>query len=203
MDFVVNGILGSQEIHRWFYSGSDMITISVAGDPDLDISVTVRNPAGADIERKDSALAGGTEVISNVELPDAGQYQILVSDVSGHAGNYAISITEPGSMPIIFPGNLNYGTRVSVTMPIDSFHIWHFLGNAGDSVTIEVAPNDDTDLIFSFFGPDMDNEIDYIDFAIAGEAEVATFELAESGMYSIWVEEFSGESSSYRVLVTR
>lgn len=201
LDVIENGVLGNDETHRWLFSGSDVITISVAAESSIDISITVRNPAGDDIEKKDNALAGDAEVISGLELPDAGDYQILVSDINGLPGSYSVVVNDVGSWPYIFPGNLNYNSELSTDLPADSVHIWHFMGQAGDYVRVQVLPNDGSDSIFLLFDPAM-KEIDYVDLAAAGDPESAEYTLAATGMYSVWVEEYGGEPSSYRISVT-
>jgi hypothetical protein len=203
-DEVVNGVLGAGETHRWFFSGAmdDIITITVAAGAGVDVQIKVANPAGEEFLKLDSAMAGQAETIIALELTEDGGYHILVEAVENGAGDYALAVTDQFSIAILFPGNLDYGSAEIESLPAETYHIWHFQGDAGDNVTIRLTPDQDSDLIFELYDPDMGYAIDRVDLRGAGDPEEESFQLARTGFYSIWVSEYSEEAADYELLVT-
>lgn len=100
--------LAAEEIHAWTFDGGPA-TINIAVDPDTDMDAVLElyAPNGTLMANLDSAFAGGVEEMRGVEIPDDGQYFIVVRDFFNDGGHYQISIaagepaqpeptTEPG-----------------------------------------------------------------------------------------------------------
>ncbi|MCK4831415.1 MAG: hypothetical protein KAS81_01545 [Anaerolineales bacterium] len=203
-DEVVNGKLAAGETHRWFFSGAtdNIITITAAPAAGVDIQIKVANPAGEEFLKLDSAMAGQAETITALELTEDGGYHILLEAVDNGAGDYSLVVTDQFSIPILFPGNLDYGSTEIESLPAETYHIWHFQGNAGDNVTIRLTPDQNSDLIFELYDPGMGYPIDRVDLRGAGDPEEESYQLAHTGFYSIWVSEYSEEAADYELSVT-
>ena len=87
-------------------------------------------------------------------------------------------------------------------MPADTNHLWHFQGTAGDNITIRLAPTDNSDLAFVLYWPDMDDQPDRVDGSGSGGAEQSSFQLAETGFYTIWIEVYGGGEGGYELSLT-
>jgi hypothetical protein len=206
VDQVVNDALTAGQTHLWLFSAlaDDVITITVAPAAGLDLELTVRNAQGIKIRRRDDAGAGQAEIVAGLELAEGDGCQILVTETNDEPGDYALVVLDGSSIPIQFPGNLTYGESVSGALAAGTHHIWHFSGTAGDSITIRLTPEGNSDLIFTFYGPNMASPpIGREDAGFAGTPEEGSYQLAETGFYSIGVEEYGRMPADYLVLVTR
>ncbi len=203
LDDVINAQLSSGEIHRWYFDAlnGDVITITVAPAFGVDLELVINDPKGLKIAGRDYRPAGQAEVIANLALDQNGFYQIVVNEVDGHSGDYALVAVDEFSIPIIFPGNLGYGASTSSSLPARSYHIWHFLGDAGDIVNISLDPTDDSDLILIFYGPDM-LQLERVDQEGPGGPELLSYILDIDGFYSILVQEYVGMVSEYDLALT-
>ena len=204
VDDVVNGVLASDETHSWLFSATagDVVTLTVGPTAGLDLELTLRDPQGIKVERQNAGLAGESESIAGLTLEQDGDYQILVEQVNGVGGDYGLALMDDFSLPILFPGNLNYGEDISVTLPLDTARIWHFQGSAEDTVTIYLEMDGDTDLFFALFGPDMETALAEVDEGLDGVAEEITITLPEDSFYSIWVEDNWFGDVGYQLSVT-
>jgi len=196
---VLNGQLGAGEIHSWSFSAlvDDKLTISVAPNTNLDMEISIYGPDESKLAGRNDQSAGGTETVE-IEIAEDGDISIQVKAASSGSGPYALVVTDEYSDPVVFlVGNLSYGGSASRFRAAGTEHIWHFLGEAGDVVDIELTTPDDIDLKFRFFGPAMGDPIALVDGAGSGAAEQASFTLAETGFYTIWISELSGKEGSY------
>ncbi len=183
-------------------NAGDVITITCGAANDVDLELTVNDPQGTKIAGRDYSGAGGAETIPSLSLSLSGDYQILVQELDGLEGDYGLVVMDSDSINIRFTGNVSYGDSRSTTLPANTYHLWHFQGSAGDNVTVRLTPNDGSDLVFQFYGPDMSTRIEYVDVSGPGAVEEADFTLTETGFYTIWVEEWDNEESSYELLLT-
>ena len=201
-DTVLNQTLEASQTHRWLMDGvaSSEVTISLAAAPGLDLELVLLNPQGEELETADDHAAGGTETISDRALTQTSLYAILVREVNGLAGAYALVITDEYSYPLVFPGNIEIGEELDATLPAMTDHYWHFMADTGDEITIVLTPHSDADLIFTLFPPEgVDYPIDQVDETEDGGIEAADFILSESGFYTILVQEWSGDQAGYRL----
>ncbi len=204
IDRVENGWLANDQTHSWYYEAvaGEVITITVGPGGGVDLELAVNDPSGVKVAGRDYTPAGGAETLAGLELTRTGQYQILVSEVDGFPGDYAIVVLNRDSINVRFPGNMNYGTTRSTTLPARTYHIWHFQATAGDKATIRLAPTDNKDLAYSLYGPDMSNLIRRVDGGGPGFVEEATFQLPATGFYSIWLEAYGTVEAGYTLSLT-
>ncbi len=203
LEQVANGWLATNQTHRWYYDAvaGEVITITVGPATGVDLELTVNDPSGFEVGGREHAGAGGAETLAGLELTMTGEYQILVSEVNGNPGDYAIVVLDEDSIDVRFPGSVGYGTTRSTTLPARTYHIWHFQATAGDKATIRLVPTDNKDLVYSLYGPDMDR-IARVDGGNVGFVEEATFQLSATGFYSIWLEAYGAVEAKYTLSLT-
>jgi hypothetical protein len=204
MDTVVNAQLAAGETHGWYYNATagDVITITVGPASDVDLELVVNDPQGTKVAGRDYTPAGGAETIVGLDLDQSGEYQILVNEVYGEPGDYGLVVMDRDSTTIRFIGNLSYGASRSTSLPADTNHLWHFQGTDGDNITIRLTPTDNSDPAFVLYGPDMGNQIGRVDGSGSGDAEQSSFQLTETGFYTIWIEVFGGGDARYELSLT-
>jgi hypothetical protein len=201
---VENGWLAAVQTHSWYYDAvaGEVITITVGPAGNVNVELLVNDPSGFEVAGRDNTFAGGAETLAGLELTMTGEYQILVSEVDGHPGDYAIVVLDRDSINVRFVGNMGYGTTRSTTLPARTYHIWHFQATAGDKATIRLAPTDNKDLAYTLYGPDMDMIGDRVDGGNVGFVEEATFQLQETGFYSILLEAYGTVEATYTLSLT-
>jgi hypothetical protein len=90
-----SGELAAEEAHAWTFSdGPAVIDIVVEGSDDMDTIIELYDPEGVLMGNVDSTFAGGVEEMLGIEIPDDGDYAIVVRDFFADGGNYEISVTE-------------------------------------------------------------------------------------------------------------
>lgn len=204
-DKVVQVNLEGNQTHQWKFTGltGGVITITVAPADGLDLEITLFNPEGTRVARQGDKLAGQTETIGNLELSIHGDYTLQVNELDGISGDYALILMDISSPKVIFPGNLEYGDDVDGTLAADTKHIWHFMGESGDNVTVYINPYDQADCVFQIYRPGgLDDLLFEQDSGEEGENEERTFQLDETGFYSIVVKEFYGNNTTYYLVLS-
>jgi hypothetical protein len=105
-----------------------------------------------------------------------------------------------GSPNIDFQQIISYGDARGVTLGSNTAHFWHFSGTTGQLARICIlpvfAPSADVDLILH--GPNGDVVATSIG-GNPGQPRTITFPLPQSGLYSFYVGEASGQSLTYEV----
>jgi hypothetical protein len=202
---IETGRLTNNEIHRWTHeiTSTKQLTVSLASDFLLDLSVSIMDAGGRVIAQQNAAINGEPEILSGVTLMDPGIYDILVSSPSGEPGNYAILISDDESYPYIFQGTLLIDDAGNAVIAHDSDHFWHFTGTAGPAISISVIPTGDADFFLNLFGTDGVSLIRFHDETASGESEqIISFILPESGIYSLRIGEFNFGSGEYEIFLT-
>ncbi|MEM7331790.1 MAG: hypothetical protein AAF490_06840 [Chloroflexota bacterium] len=93
----VDGALADMESHSYLFSdGPATIDISVNGDSEMDAVLEIYDPENALIDLADSTFTEGTEELLNVEIPDDGEYTIIVRDFFNDGGGYSLTVTSSG-----------------------------------------------------------------------------------------------------------
>jgi hypothetical protein len=199
------GNLQANETHLWTHeiTSTKQLTVSLASDQLLDVYVLIRSPAGDIITQQNNSVGGEPEIMANVTLIDPGVYDILISSPLGEAGYYAILISDQDSYPYIFQGTLQIGDVGTAVLAAEHDHFWHFIGAADQTVTLSVAPTDNSDLFMNLFGVDGVSLVRFHDETTSGEPEqLASYVLPDSGIYSLRVGEYNFQSASYEIFLT-
>lgn len=89
------GEIAAEEAHIWTFNGGPaVIDIVVDSADDLDAIVELYDPNNELLANVDSTFVGGVEEMRGVEIPDDGDYIILIRDYFNDGGNYELSVTE-------------------------------------------------------------------------------------------------------------
>lgn len=194
------GQLAAGETDRYAFpiSAGTTLTVMVASSLDLDVAVSVVDFDSNVLAEQDREPAGEVEVLQGVELPVAGTYEILVSDIGGNGGYYTLMLLDGDSYTFVFLQTLDYGDQGSALMLPDNDHFWHFFGTAGDHISLLIEPEDLSDLFYEIYGIDATLLVSLTSEGSAGEAEIlADFVLPATGFYSVRVGEMSFGLSAY------
>ncbi|MCA9919584.1 MAG: PPC domain-containing protein, partial [Anaerolineales bacterium] len=189
--------------HIWTFNGNAGEVVSIVLTPanQLDAILDVYGPDGTRLAALDEGFSGDAEVVSGLELPLTGEYDILVRSFAGEGGSYSLSLDEGGESIANFydAGDLIFGQTAHETLRENEAHAWFFNGRSGDNVFITVnplTPNLDLDVWL------LDSNVSRLaeqDAFLAGESETIDFVLPENGQYVVLVRDFFGESGQYEV----
>jgi hypothetical protein len=205
-DSVEKQVLAANTPHRWQFSppADEPIIITVGAGLNLNVSLDLVAPDGTVVAKADLAGAGQPETINFTTPNPTGQYQIIVSGVSGSSGPYVLVLFDSLSEPVVvMRDTLTYGSGGSGTIPEGVDHFWNFEGQAGDVISIEVSPSGNTgDLLFYLIGPD-GSELEFVDQTVGGSESLLNFTLPQSGFYSIGIGEYDFLMVSYTMTLTQ
>lgn len=91
----VEGTLAAGEAHAWIFSdGPAFLDIVVEPADDLDAVIAVYDPDNVLIASSDREITAVNEEIRNLEIPDDGDYTIVVSDFFDNGGSYTLTLSE-------------------------------------------------------------------------------------------------------------
>ncbi|MBP6471177.1 MAG: PPC domain-containing protein [Chloroflexi bacterium] len=196
----VNGRLDNNLNDIWTFtnSGPAYATISLKPETNnLDLTLTVIDPAGQTVAKIDHGYAGDIETAADLLLTENGRYLIEVSDFFRESGSYVLDLTLSGTPIFSGGGQINPGQSIQSDLPPNGQQFWTFTGTAGDLVSIVVTPDERFDALLNMYGPD-GRQLVALDEGFSGDAEVVSgFELPATGEYTILVQSFAGNSGSY------
>ncbi len=201
-------LLEREEEHLWRFDvqAGDIITASVGGQPDRDMILQLRDPAGNVLVTQNAGGAGEVETIAGHMAATAGDYQLIVREADLGGGEYALLAlnSEYGDYyHYVIAGILRANGTANATMPANTDYLWLFMADPGDVVTITVSPNDTTDLILNLLSPTADLLYQYIDDRGAGQSElILNASLPDAGLYVLHVAENEFAPSSYQVVIS-
>lgn len=183
-----------------FDSGSARYaTIRLSPDSNhLDLAFTLIAPSGQTAVYVDEGYAGATEIAADIPLAESGTYVIEVSEFFREGGRYRLSLILTAEPLYERGGRIDFGQNIRSDLPRNQQHIWTFAGEAGQLVSIVVAPVDDTlDLILDLYSPD-GTRLVALDEGFSGDPEVISgFQLPVTGDYAILVRSFANEGGAY------
>jgi hypothetical protein len=195
----------------WTFEGSagEVISITAIAPTDFNLILTLRDPAGnALIANQNSAPADQPETILRFSLPVVGAYELLISEAANQATAYAVSLNSVSSeFTILQPGNLKYGSDIPFTLPAAVDQYWHFVGTAGEVITIRVNipnPDEESNIFLAVYGPNMEELVSYVDENEFGEGEeILNYQLPVSGYITVYVAENFFHVANYRISLTK
>ncbi len=188
------------ETDRWPYqvTSPQVIKVQIGPEPDLNLAISVQDATGRVLANGATGQPGRPVILQNINLSQAGAYEVLVSAQGGSRGDYAILITDEESYQFIFRGTLPDDDTVSGEIEPESDHIWQFKGKDNETISITGSPSENKDLFFRLFGPDGRLLIDLSDESPAGETEtLANYTLPADGLYSLVVGEVDFGATEY------
>jgi len=196
----VNGRLetGNNDVWTFTNSGPAYATISLRPETDnLDLTLTIIDPAGQTVARIDHGYAGDIETAADLLLTDNGRYLIEVSEFFSESGRYVLDLTLSNTPIFNGGGRINAGQSIQSELPPNGQQFWTFEGTAGTLISIVVTPDERFDALLNLYGPD-GRQLVALDEGFSGDAEVISgFELSANGEYTILVQSFAGNSGPY------
>lgn len=101
----VGGFLELDERHGWTFSDGPATVDIIVGSDELDLVLELYDPQLRLMERMDSTFFAEREALLNVEIPDDGEYTIVVYDYFGDPGEYELTVTavsaDSGALPAV------------------------------------------------------------------------------------------------------
>lgn len=198
----VTGNLANSDTDTWLFTGQSgtYATISLIPDSSTnsDLILSLIDPAGKTIEVLDSGFAGDSEVLADVLLYRTGTYQIQVTEFFRQPGRYTLRLFITTEPQFEGGGRIAVGQEINGQLPANGTQTWVFEGNAGEMVSIILAPLDEQfDALLEVVGPEGTVLVN-LDEGFSGDAEVvANLELAVTGEYVIVVQEFNDRGGRY------
>ncbi|MAT98731.1 MAG: hypothetical protein CL608_16435 [Anaerolineaceae bacterium] len=96
----VEGTLSEDETFSWtFADGPAVIDITVTSGEDLDAVLELYDPDNVFLAASDSGFTGEDEAIIGVEIPDDGNYTIVLSDFFDDGGEFTLTVEESSETP--------------------------------------------------------------------------------------------------------
>ncbi|MCA9945367.1 MAG: hypothetical protein KC449_17915 [Anaerolineales bacterium] len=196
--------LREHEAHAWFFTGKAGDELFITVTPltnNLDLDIWLLDENVNRLAEQDALLTGEPEMIEFV-LPNDGQYLILVRDFFGEAGRYEITLRANEAAVPDNAGTISYGTAESSSLQANQTVVWYFNADEGDLINVELVPESSgADLLFILYDPN-GNQVRLVDAAEVGEPEqLLNYSVMSEGRWSIVVNEFFGEATSYRLTV--
>ncbi len=198
--------LGAWEKHHWtlLLIESEIITISVAAESSVNATVAVFNSNGDLLIEQNKSGKGYLEEIIQLTVNPDETYTVEVFDENGNSGAYYLTIVGD-QVPAVLSsrGILNYGETREDYLPENHRHFWYFNGQMGETISITTTAELDTLILISLYDSQADvledehgNPIEYI------EESVIDIVLPETGLYLIWLEEFSYDATDYSLYLS-
>ncbi|RMG94217.1 MAG: hypothetical protein D6706_14180, partial [Chloroflexi bacterium] len=192
--------LQPHEAHTWYFQGKagDRVTIEVVPVTSiLDLDVWLLDPNVKKLAAQDENLQGESERIE-AQLPQDGEYVVLVRDFNGEPGVYEVTLN---AMPVKRPtyvGMLSYGQTVTGDLPPGQMDLWLFDASEGDVIDIVVMPNSaDVDLLIAVQNPDGETVLTVDEGALGEGEQLLDFVVTSDGVWGIVVQEFFSVGGGY------
>ena len=204
-DLVISN-LQSGAIDNWTINvdRADFITITVAPAASANILLTVFDETGhAVVDRHDQAFAGEVETITNLSVSEPGTYRIQIAAAPAEPTDYALMVMDSASYHFYFRGTLYPGAPRSDSLLIENDHFWFFSAADGETISLQVTPDDLGDAYVELYGPD-GSRLLTLDEADVGEAErLDNHNILATGMYAVRIGEFNFGPMSYQIVVNK
>ncbi len=201
----VQGTLSNALDNIWTFTfeGGDYATITLTPEnDDIDLTLTLIDPAGNAMITVDDGYAGESEVLSDVLLTESGAYTIEVGEFFNESGRYRLGLLVSDEPHFDSGGRIEFGQEITAELFPDSRHSWILNGTAGQNITVILSSLDDTfDVILELRSPN-DRPMVVLDEGFVGDAEVLTgYELPLTGEYIIVVRGFAGHGGMYALSI--
>ncbi len=198
---LVQGTLEGALDNIWTFTAQEgsFATISLTPEDDnVDLTLTLIDPAGNVLFTADDGYAGELEVLSDIPLLENGTYLIEASEFFNEPGRYSLSLLLSDEAEFESGGHIEFGQEITAELVPDNRHLWFFKGTAGQEATVILTSLDESfDVILELRSPD-DRPIVVLDEGFVGDAEIlAGHELPLTGRYAIIVRGFAGHGGMY------
>jgi hypothetical protein len=185
----VDGSVTTATGQSWTFSGAEGDAVDISVTSDSDTLIELYAPDGSMVTSDDDSGGDFNPLISNLMLPDTGEYTITVRTYSGEpAETYSLTLAQP-EVPEV---DIEYGQESEGTLGAGESDEWVFRGNEGDLITAGVTANYDSrlelrDASGNYLASD-DDSGGNLNPLIRG------FSLPDNGYYTLVVTAFSSDS---------
>lgn len=172
-------------------------------DTDLDVDVILYSPYGEPLGASARGLEGEDETIAELQLPYDGRYRLeLIPSGDGHA-RFQITqlalddLTGGGSF-----GEATDGVSQGVIRAPNTFHIYQFFANVGDSITLTAASVSEAgtlDLGFVVLGPGGQQLASADDTSEGLDPVLTGYNPPQTGTYTVIVYSFGDATGTYEL----
>lgn len=108
LDETVEGELGEAENHGWIFAeGPATIDITFEPSEDMDGVLEIYDPDNELMASSDQPFKGEVEELIGIEIPDDGEYTIVVREFFDAPGSYTLTVTGEAGEASESPGDLN------------------------------------------------------------------------------------------------
>lgn len=167
-------------------------------DRNVDLSMTIIDPAGQTIATVDSGYAENTEIVVDLFLGESGTYLVKIGERFGNEGRYTLELALSDTPLFNGEGRIELRQGIQIELKENTRHTWVFEGTAGHLVSVVLDPGEELfDAILELYDPAGERVV-ALDEGFSGDAEViAGFELPVTGEYAISVQSFAGKGGTY------
>jgi hypothetical protein len=200
--------LDAAQAHRWEIEAraGDVITVSGAAQAERDIVLQLRDSAGNILVTENSTGTGQVEVIRDYEVPVDGSYAVVVREATGSGGYYSVIYLNSefeNYYEYVIAGVLPRNGSSTATMAEKTDHLWLFVANGGNTISITVAPSNSTDPILNLLNPEGELILEYVNDRGPGQSEIIlNLQLTDSGLYILHIGEDEYAASNYSVTIS-
>jgi hypothetical protein len=152
------------------------------------------------INRQNTAAAGNVETVQLSGSSEDGEtFEIVIETADRSATDYSLVVhdQEPeNDYQRAIRGFLTSGSpQNNITLPANTEHLWYFVGNAGNTLSLTVSPGSANDDPFpALIGPETDEDLGSMQDMGDGEDDTLTgFMLPATGLYAIFI----GDNNDY------
>lgn len=176
-------------------------------DASLDVDVILYNPYGEPLAAAASGVEGDDEIISEVQLPFEGRYQLEFMPAGNGRARFRITqltqdqLTGGGSF-----GDATEAVRYGAVRAPNTFHTYQFNASAGDSITLTITSTSEQgalNLGFVVLGPDGQQAAYADDFGAGLDPALVGYIPAQAGTYTVIVYSFDDATGVYELQYTR
>lgn len=186
-------------------TSSQLITISVAAEPTMDLVIAVFDNQQNLLVEQNSSPAGHLESIINLIVDPSQRYVVQVYERQGLPGDYFITLVgDDPDIVLSSRGVLTYGQTGQDHMHEGHYHFWYFYGQQGDVVNITTVAADSRLLLLTLYNHEGDvmqdssgRNLEYV------EETISNFTVPETGLYLIWLEEAIFDPATYSITISR
>ncbi len=203
----VDGSISAGVPEIWLLAVDAPQYLTLSANPltsNLDLSVTLLEPEGNTLNRLNNGYAGDSEKATDLPLPRAGLYLLIVSDFKAESGRYNLDVRLSAEPAFAGEGRISFGEGVQSQLAADSQHLWSFDGAAGQYVNVVLEPgSDQLDAILNLYSPD-NARLVALDEGFSGDPEVISgFQLPVTGEYTILVSSFASAGGTYTLSLSQ
>jgi hypothetical protein len=185
--FANDAIEEADEEHNFPFNAleGDFVTAVVEPlDSDFDAVLSIYNDDTDElVEEVDASFGMET---TTFEVPESGNYYFSITGLDGSVGEYDIALI--GSETVIY--ELALGDEVFARFGEAALLQYYLGGEAGDTATIFVEPDADTDVVLRITDTDGNVLVEDIDDGLSGEPEELEYTFGDEGLVIIEVVDF-------------